>query len=66
MKAVLEHKRGEYVLDSSLKCSPADEINKVFRIAFRCLEPEPSERPTMADVVKMLDQAKSETVVEEC
>ncbi|KAJ6966221.1 hypothetical protein NC652_003947 [Populus alba x Populus x berolinensis] len=66
VKAVVEHKRGEYVLDSSLKCSPADEINKVFRIAFRCLEPEPSERPTMADVVKMLEQAKSERVVEEC
>ncbi|KAF9666647.1 hypothetical protein SADUNF_Sadunf16G0250600 [Salix dunnii] len=65
VKAVVEQKREEYVLDSSLKCSPADEINKVFRIAFMCLEPEPSKRPAMADIVKMLEQAKSERVVEE-
>ncbi|KAB5521323.1 hypothetical protein DKX38_025642 [Salix brachista] len=65
VKAVVEQKREEYVLDSSLKCSPADEINKVFRIAFMCLEPEPSKRPAMADIVKMLEQAKSERAVEE-
>lgn len=45
MKAVVEDKREEHVLDSSLKCSPTEEINKVFRIAFMCLEPEPSKRP---------------------
>ncbi|KAJ6753922.1 hypothetical protein OIU79_026705 [Salix purpurea] len=65
VKAVVEQKREEYVLDSSLKCSPADEINEVFRIAFMCLEPEPSKRPAMADIVKMLEQAKSERAVEE-
>uniref|UniRef100_A0A6N2LRF1 Protein kinase domain-containing protein n=1 Tax=Salix viminalis TaxID=40686 RepID=A0A6N2LRF1_SALVM len=65
VKAVVEQKREEYVLDSSLKCSPADEINKVFRIAFMCLEPEPSKRPAMVDIVKMLEQAKSERAVEE-
>ncbi|KAJ6314360.1 hypothetical protein OIU78_017935 [Salix suchowensis] len=65
VKAVVEQKREEYVLDSSLKCSPADEINKVFRIAFMCLESEPSKRPAMADIVKMLEQAKSERAEEE-
>jgi hypothetical protein len=63
VNAIVEEKREEYVLDSSLKCSPADEINKVFRIAFRCLEPEPSKRPTMDEIVKMLERAKSERVV---
>ncbi|KAL9346209.1 hypothetical protein Peur_061062 [Populus x canadensis] len=65
VKAVVEDKREEYVLDSSLKCSPTEEINKVFRIAFMCLEPEPSKRPTMDEIVKILEQAKSERVVEE-
>nr|TKR74039.1 hypothetical protein D5086_0000299200 [Populus alba] len=65
VKAVVEDKREEHVLDSSLKCSPTEEINKVFRIAFMCLEPEPSKRPTMDEIVKMLEQARSERVVEE-
>ncbi|KAL9383476.1 hypothetical protein Peur_023799 [Populus x canadensis] len=64
VKAVVEDKREVYVLESSLKCSPTEEINKVFRIAFMCL-PEPSKRPTMDEIVKMLEQAKSERVVEE-
>ncbi|KAJ4842388.1 hypothetical protein Tsubulata_000932, partial [Turnera subulata] len=48
-------KREEYVLDSSLKNCPTEEINNVFRIAFVCLEPDPSNRPTMAQIVKMLE-----------
>ncbi|KAJ6886581.1 hypothetical protein NC651_027064 [Populus alba x Populus x berolinensis] len=30
-----------------------------------CLEPEPSKRPTMDEIVKMIEQAKLERVVEE-
>lgn len=56
---VVKDKREEYVLDSSLECCPLDEINHVFSIALMCLEPEPSERPTMAEVVKMLEQKKT-------
>lgn len=63
VKSVVEDKREEYVLDSSLNCGPRDEINNAFRIAFMCLEPDPSVRPTMAEVVKMLEQVKSENNV---
>lgn len=37
-----------------------DEVNKTFNIALMCLETDPSKRPTMAEVVKMLEQIKSE------
>lgn len=56
MKTVVKDKREEYLLDSSLECYSLDEINNVFSIALICLEPEPSKRPTMAEVVKMLEQ----------
>ncbi|CAI0409302.1 unnamed protein product [Linum tenue] len=58
VKGVVEDKRGEYVIDSSLKCSSChnmDEINGMFEVAFACLEPDPFNRPTMAEVVKMLE-----------
>ncbi|XP_057992699.1 receptor-like serine/threonine-protein kinase At1g78530 isoform X2 [Hevea brasiliensis] len=63
VKAVVEDKREEHVVDNSLKCGPIDEINNTFRIAFMCLEPEPSMRPTMAEIVKMLEQVKSDKAV---
>lgn len=63
MKAVVEDKKGEYVVDSKLRCYPIDEINSAFSIALMCLETEPSNGPTMAKVVKMLEQIKSEEVV---
>ncbi|XP_038685213.1 receptor-like serine/threonine-protein kinase At1g78530 [Tripterygium wilfordii] len=59
VKAVVEDERTEHVVDSSLECYPAKEIDYVFKIAFMCLETEPSKRPTMTEVVKMLEQIKS-------
>ncbi|XP_030461055.1 receptor-like serine/threonine-protein kinase At1g78530 [Syzygium oleosum] len=60
VKSVVKEKREEYVLDSRLEDCPVDEINSVFTVALMCLEPEPAKRPTMAEVVKMLEQIKSE------
>ncbi|XP_030552100.1 receptor-like serine/threonine-protein kinase At1g78530 [Rhodamnia argentea] len=60
VKSVVNEKREEYVLDSGLEDCPVDEINNAFSIALMCLEPEPAKRPTMAEVVKMLEQTKSE------
>lgn len=56
VKGVIQDMREEIVIDSSLKCYPIDEINHVFNIAMMCLEPEAATRPTMAEVVKMLEQ----------
>ncbi|GMY33468.1 receptor-like serine/threonine-protein kinase At1g78530 [Fagus crenata] len=63
VKAVVHEKKEVYVLDSRLENCPKDEINNVFSIALMCLEPEPSKRPTMAEVVKMLEKIKSDKVV---
>lgn len=60
VKSVVQDKREEYVLDSSLVDFPVEEINTVFSIALMCLEAEPPNRPTMAEVVKMLEQIKPE------
>lgn len=63
VKAVVQEKKEEYVLDSSLECFPLEEINYVFSIALMCLESEPSKRPTMAEVVKKLEQIKPNHLV---
>lgn len=60
VKAVVEHNKEEYVIDSNLRFSSIDEINSVFGIALMCLETEPSNRPTMTEVVKLLEQIKTE------
>ncbi|GKV04200.1 hypothetical protein SLEP1_g16394 [Rubroshorea leprosula] len=63
VKAVIEDKKEEHVADSNMRCCPIDEINNVFSIALMCLETEPANRPTMAEVVKMLEQTRSKKVV---
>ncbi|CAI9088901.1 OLC1v1023355C1 [Oldenlandia corymbosa var. corymbosa] len=59
VKTVVQEKREGYVIDSRLEDFHGDEINQVFNIALMCLEPEPAQRPTMSEVVKMLELIKS-------
>ncbi|KAL1299840.1 receptor-like serine/threonine-protein kinase At1g78530 isoform X1 [Arachis ipaensis] len=59
VKAVVQEKKEELVLDSSLGSCPMQEVNKVFNIAMKCLEPDPLNRPNMAEVVNLLEQAVS-------
>ncbi|KAK4355337.1 hypothetical protein RND71_024308 [Anisodus tanguticus] len=58
VKAVVQEKREEYVLDRNLEEYPIDEINHVFNIALMCLEADPCKRLTMSEVVIMLEQIK--------
>ncbi|GFP78698.1 receptor-like serine/threonine-protein kinase at1g78530 [Phtheirospermum japonicum] len=60
VKSVVQEKKEEYVVDSCLTDCPAHEINRVFSIAMMCLESEPSTRPTMSEVVKMLERIRPE------
>lgn len=39
------------------------EVNSVFNIAMMCLESDPLKRPTMAEVVTLLEQTKSDKPV---
>lgn len=66
VKTVVEEKKEDHVLDSNLESCPIDEVNSVFNIALMCLEPDPSKRPSMAEVVKMLEQIKNNNVVIDC
>lgn len=56
MKEVVEDKREEHAIDSSLLCFPIEEVKKLFAIAEKCLESDPSKRPTMVAVLKMLER----------
>eukprot|EP00268_Persea_americana_P022819 TRINITY_DN22614_c0_g1_i4.p1 TRINITY_DN22614_c0_g1~~TRINITY_DN22614_c0_g1_i4.p1 ORF type:complete len:270 (-),score=46.52 TRINITY_DN22614_c0_g1_i4:948-1757(-) len=58
VKAVVNDKREEHAIDSTLGSCPVDEVKNVFGVAMNCLESEPSKRPTMAEVLKMLEQIK--------
>lgn len=66
MKTVVQEKQEEHALDSSLEDFPVDEVNGVFSIALMCLEPEPYKRPTMAEVLKMLEKVKRMDLYREC
>lgn len=63
VKTVVEDKREEHVVDSNLEDCPVEEINSAFTIAIMCLESDPSKRPSMAEVVKLLEQLKAEKAV---
>ncbi|KAI3753621.1 hypothetical protein L2E82_25680 [Cichorium intybus] len=62
VKTVVEDKKEEYVLDERLECYNVDEISHVFNIALMCLETEPSKRPNMSEVVKMLEKIKTDEI----
>uniref|UniRef100_A0A0D9UZ16 Protein kinase domain-containing protein n=1 Tax=Leersia perrieri TaxID=77586 RepID=A0A0D9UZ16_9ORYZ len=59
VKETMEEKREEHAIDSALTEFPAEEVKFVFKVAEKCLESEPCNRPTMAEVVKMLEQGHS-------
>ncbi|GMN64507.1 hypothetical protein TIFTF001_033583 [Ficus carica] len=63
VKTVVEDKREEHVVDSNLEDCPVEEINSAFNIAMMCLESEPSKRPSMAEVVTLLEQLKTKKPV---
>lgn len=56
MKEVTEEKREEHAIDRSLVRFPIGKVRKMFAVASKCLESDPSKRPTMATVLKMLEQ----------
>lgn len=58
VQVVVQEKKEEYVIDSVLKNYSSEEVNAVFGIALMCLESDPTRRPTMAEVVKMLELIK--------
>ncbi|XP_073000317.1 receptor-like serine/threonine-protein kinase At1g78530 [Typha latifolia] len=55
VKEIMEEKREEHAIDEALVDFPIEEIKKVFLVAEKCLESDPSMRPTMAEVLKMLE-----------
>ncbi|KAL5990075.1 hypothetical protein ACLOJK_010972 [Asimina triloba] len=60
VKAVVDDKKEELAVDSGLVNFSLNEVKDVFSIAVKCLDPEPCLRPTMAEVLKMLEEIKSD------
>ncbi|KAK4285818.1 hypothetical protein QN277_002465 [Acacia crassicarpa] len=56
VKAVVQERKGELVLDNTLGSCPMKEVDNVFNVAMMCLEPDPLKRPTMAEVVTLLEE----------
>lgn len=50
----------DHAVDGNLVCYPLEEAVSMFCIAERCLETDPSKRPSMSQVLKMLEQMNSE------
>jgi serine/threonine protein kinase len=64
VKETMEEKREEHAIDEALlklhhHHLPTEEVRLVFSVADRCLDADPANRPTMAQVVKMLEQGKN-------
>ncbi|XP_057865941.2 receptor-like serine/threonine-protein kinase At1g78530 isoform X2 [Cryptomeria japonica] len=60
VKSLIEDGCEEYAFDAELTdLSTQKEIKDAFLIAYKCLNQNPVERPSMAQVVKMLEQIKS-------
>ncbi|CAA7402076.1 unnamed protein product [Spirodela intermedia] len=60
VKEVANSKCIDHAVDGSLVCYPLEETITMFCIAERCLETDPSKRPSMSEVLKMLEQMNSE------
>ncbi|XP_028754369.1 receptor-like serine/threonine-protein kinase At1g78530 [Neltuma alba] len=60
VKAVVQEKKEELVLDDRLGTCPIQEVNNLFNIAMMCLESDPLKRPTMEEVVSLLEQTKAD------
>ncbi|KAJ4765507.1 Leucine-rich receptor-like protein kinase family protein [Rhynchospora pubera] len=58
VKETVKENREEETIDNAVVSFPISEIKAVFCIAEKCLEVEPLKRPTMVDVLKMLEQVK--------
>ncbi|KAF8647195.1 hypothetical protein HU200_065458 [Digitaria exilis] len=58
VRETIEDKREDHAVDEALLLTgfPAHEVKLVFSVADRCLDSDPANRPTMAQVVKMLEQ----------
>lgn len=59
----MEEQREEHAVDSSLGSNfPVEEAKAVFHIAEQCLEADPSKRPAMIQVLKMLEKSRSKSL----
>ncbi|XP_017979822.1 PREDICTED: receptor-like serine/threonine-protein kinase At1g78530 [Theobroma cacao] len=56
VKGVVEERREEYVLDSSLGSCPVDEINNAFNVALMCLETEQTVLHTSPDFLNFVTE----------
>lgn len=63
VKTVVQDKKEDHYVDNRLECYCMDEINEVFVIALMCLETDPSKRPNMLEVLKMLEKIKPDHFV---
>ncbi|KAJ3694470.1 hypothetical protein LUZ60_009950 [Juncus effusus] len=59
VKETMKDKREEQVIDGALVSFPIEEIKIVFQVGEKCLESDPTMRPTMNEVLKMLEQVKT-------
>jgi serine/threonine protein kinase len=63
VRETMEEKREEHAMDEALlklhHQLPTEEVRLVFSVADKCLDSDPANRPTMAQVVKMLEQGNT-------
>ncbi|PPD82903.1 hypothetical protein GOBAR_DD20162 [Gossypium barbadense] len=55
IKKLLRENRVDDIVDGNLKIYDAKEVETIVRVALLCTQSSPEDRPTMAEVVKMLD-----------
>ncbi|KAK8451753.1 hypothetical protein SEVIR_5G000900v4 [Setaria viridis] len=57
VKEAIEDKREDHAVDDALQLLPAhkDQVRLLFSVADKCLDSDPANRPTMAQVVKILE-----------